>query len=342
MKERPKKVISCWFRGLGDHLLLSTLPRRFDEVRDDEAPNGYDVFIWQPPDGSSPFRNSDIRDLIMRNPHIKGYSSLPPNAGHGVYVDLWGRFCWETRLRPSDPVALMEEVQGLPPPYSHAPEIYPEIVPVNTNDAIILVDPYSASLPFTQDSVGPWVEFYQTHYKDKQFHVVETPGYAAFHRALFGFPKIHANSLTEYIGLLRSAHAFFGVESGGQMLAAAVKNSIRPELRVHALFSTRGYNQKFYRLHESVVQTDVTGFAIQNDFAIDPGQLAYRHIVETGLFAAQTNAAEAAVLPKPLQAADLIAVPNSPQHISHNGHRSDPHDSGFPLQHVFEPSEASM
>ena len=228
---------------MGDHLLLSTLPRRFNEARNDEAPDGYDVFIWQPLDGSSPFRNNGLRDLIMRNPHIKGYSSLPPNAGHGVYVDLWGRFCWETRLRPSDPIALMEEVNGLPPPYSHAPEIYPEMVPVSTNDAVILIDPYSASLPFTQDSVGPWIEFYQTHYKDKQWHVVETPGYAAMHRSLFGFPKITLsaeNSVAEYIGLLRSCHAFFGVESGGQMLAAAVKNSLRPELPVHALFSTRG------------------------------------------------------------------------------------------------------
>jgi hypothetical protein len=330
LKDRPVKVISCIFGGMGDHLLLSTLPRRFDEVRSEEAPDGYDVYMH---DGElTRFRNSEIKDLIMRNPHIKGFSSRPPNAGHGVYVDIWGRFCWESRLRSADPIALMEEVNGLPSPYSHAPEIYPELVPVNTNDGVILIDPYSSSLPFTQDSVGPWVEFYQGHYPGKTFHVVETPGYAAFHRALFGFPKIEAKSLAEYIGLLRSAHAFFGVESGGQMLAAAVKNSIRPELKVHALFSTRGYNQKFYRLHESVVQTDVTGFAIQNDFAIDPGQLGYRHIVETGTFAQQTNAAEAAVPVKPLQAADLIAVPNSPQHVGNYGD-----DQGFPIQ-----SEASM
>lgn len=325
---------------MGDWLLLSTLFRRFDEYRGEDAPEGFDVFVWQPPDGSSPFRNNGIRDLIMRNPHIKGYDSRPPNAGHGVYVDLWGRFCYETRLRPSDPIALMEEVNGLPPPYSHAPEIFPEIVPVNTNDNIIIIDPYSASLPFTQDSVGPWIEFYQTHYKDKQWHVVETPGYAAMHRSLFGFPKItltHENSITEYIGLLRSCHAFFGVESGGQMLAAAVKNSLRPELPVHALFSTRGYNQKFYRLHESVVQTDVTGFAIQNDFAVDPGMLGYRHIVETGAFAASTNAAEAQIPFEPLTARKLLAVPNSPQHIAHNGKTYHDIGDGFPT-----PSEASM
>lgn len=304
MIERPIKVISCIFGGLGDHLLLSTLPRRFTEA-------GFDVYMHE--GELTRFRNTEIKDLIMRNPYIKGFSTRPPNAGHGVYCDIWGLFCWETRLRPADPIAVMEECNGLVAPYSHGPEIYPEIVPVNTNDAYIIVDPYSSSLPFTKDTVDPWIEYYSKHYEGKQFHVIETPGYAAFHRSLFGFPKIEVKSLAEYIGLLRSAHAFFGVESGGQMLAAAVKN-LRPELKVHAIFSTRGYNQKFYRLHESVVQTDCSGFVIQNDFAIDPGQLAYRHIVETGEFAKRTNAAEAEKPIVPVKAADLLAI-NSPQTI---------------------------
>ena len=64
-----------------------------------------------------------------------------------------------------------------------------------------------------------------------------------------------------------------------------------------------------------MVQTDVTGFAIQNDFAVDPGMLGYQHIVETGRFAAQTNAAEAAVPPKPIEAATMLRVVNSPQVI---------------------------
>ena len=335
MKERPKKVISCCFGGLGDWLLVSTLARRFNEYRGDDAPDGYECFIH---DGVlAPFRNSEIKALMLANPHLSkqngGLSGLPPNAGHGVYVDLWGRFCYEVRLRPSDPVAIMEEVNGLPPPYSHAPEIYTDTPAVNTNDQIIIIDPYSASVPFTSDSVNPWIDFYKEHYKDKVFHVLETPGYAAFHRALFGFPKINANSLAEYIGMLRSVHAFFGVESGGQMLAAAVKNSIRPELRVHALFSTRGYNQKFYRLHESVVQTDVTGFAIQNDFAVDPGMLGYQHIVQTGAFAAQTNAAEKAVPPKPLTAADLLRQPGEIL-VGELIGKPDPNDNGFPMQAV--------
>lgn len=298
------KVISQPFGGLGDWMLVSTLPRRLTEA-------GYDVYIHE--GELSRFRNSELEALVMANPYIKGKSSRPPNAGLGVYVDLWGRFCYETRLRPADPIALMEEINGLEPPYSHAPEIYPVMEQVQMNDNIILIDPYSSSMPFTQDSVGPWIDYYsQHHYKGKTFHVVETPGYAAFHRSLFGFPKIQVKNLQEYIGLLRSCHAFFGVESGGQMLAAAVK-TLRPELKVHALFSTRGANQKFYRLPESVVLTDTTAFAIQNDFAIDPGMLGYLHIVETGEFAARTQAAEAEAKPIPMpQAADLL---NSPQVI---------------------------
>ena len=351
MKERPAKVISCCFGGLGDWLLVSTLARRFAEVRTDEAPEGYEVFIH---DGIlAPFRNSEIKALVLGNPHLSkktggvsttpGMSTLPPNAGHGVYVDLWGRFCWEARMRSADPIAIMEMINDLPPPYSHAPEIYVDLPPVAVNDSIILVDPYSSSVPFTTDSVNPWVEYYKGHYEGKTFYCLETPGYAAFHRSLFGFPKINANSLAEYIGLLRSVHAFFGVESGGQMLAAAVKNSIRPELRVHALFSTRGYNQKFYRLHEAFVQTDVSGFVIQNDFAVDPGELGYRHIVQTGQFALKTNAAEQEKPPEPLTAKKLLEVPNSPQaiegmYIPSNGKTYHDVGDGFPT----EMTEASM
>jgi hypothetical protein len=275
---------------------------------------------------------------MLANPHVKGLSPLPPNAGHGIYIDLWGKFCWETRLRPANPIAIMEMCNGLPPPYSNAPEIYVDLPPVNMNDQIILVDPYSSSVPFTTDSVNPWVEYYKEHYDNRQFHVLESPGYAAFHRSLFGFPKIAISSLAEYIGLLRSVHAFFGVESGGQMLAAAVKNSIRPELKVHALFSTRGYNQKFYRLHEDVVQTDCSAFVLQNDFAIDPGQLGYRHIIQTGEFARKTNAAEAAgkeKAPEPLSAAKLLTPVNSPQaiegdYITTNGKTYHDVGDGFP------------
>lgn len=342
MKERPVKVISCCFGGLGDWLLVSTLARRFNEVRSEEAPEGYEVFIH---DGIlAPFRNSEIKALMLANPHLSkkngGLSTLPPNAGHGVYVDLWGRFCWEVRMRSADPIAVMEMINDLPPPYSHAPEIYVDLPPVAANDNVIIVDPYSSSVPFTTDSVNPWVEYYKNQYEGKTFYCLETPGYAAFHRSLFGFPKINANSLAEYIGLLRSVHAFFGVESGGQMLAAAVKNSIRPELRVHALFSTRGYNQKFYRLHEAVVQTDVSGFVIQNDFAVDPGELGYRHIVQTGQFALKTNAAQQERPPEPLTAAKLLFAPNSPQHIEMRQPGEveylppDPLDNGFPVQKV--------
>lgn len=325
---RPKKIISQPFGGLGDWLLLSTLPRRLDEA-------GFDVYIHDGP--FTQFRNSEIKDLVMRNPHIKGFSPEQPNAGLGIYADLWGKFCYEVRLRPSDPIAIMEEVNGLPPPYSHAPEIYPEMPPVQMNDNIIIVDPYSSSLPFTKDSVDPWVDFYtQHHYKGKQVIVVETPGYAAFHRALFGQPKIQVQTLTEYIGLLRSCFAFFGVESGGQMLAAAVKNSLRPELRVHALFSTRGYNQKFYRLPESHVLTDASAFVLQNDFAVDPGMLGFLHICETAAFADRARAAEAASKPAPVpQAADLLSM-RQPGEIVYEQIAGIPDalDSGFPVQNL--------
>jgi hypothetical protein len=270
----------------------------------------------------------------MRNPYLKGFSQLPPNAGHGVYADIWGRFCFETRLRKSDPIALMEEMNGLEPPYSHCPEVYPEMPAVQMNDNLIVVDPFSSSMPFTQDAVGPWIDFYtQHHYKDKQVMVTETPGFAAFHRSLFNFPRLQVKNLGEYIGLLRSCHAFFGVESGGQMLAAAVKN-FRPELRVHALFSTRGYNQKFYRLPEEYVLTDCSAFVIQNDFAVDPGMLGYLHIVQTGEFAAKTQAAEEEARKSNVvaTAAELIR-PGIP----------DPRDSGFPVQavHLPEPEQTA-
>ena len=350
MKE--KKVISCVFGGLGDWLLLSTLPRRFAE-------QGYEVFIHEGP--LSQWRSAEIKELMMANPYLSkvngGFSTLPPNAGHGIYIDLWGRFCEESRLRPPDPVALMEEVNGLPPPYSHGPEIYLDVpAAVQMRDDIIVIDPYSSSVPFTQDSVGPWVDFYKPQMCERgiprTFHVLETPGHAAFHRALFGFPKIEVKSIRESIGLMLAVHAFFGVESGGQMLAAAVKKR-RPELRVHALFSTRGNNQKFYRLPEVVdgvpfVQYDATCFALQNDFAIDPGMLGYRHAVETAQMAERTRAAEAAPKPEPPVTAMSIlrgAVTNGRQYPVGIPDSVDPQ---FPRQDAFQgeylpaQTEASM
>lgn len=319
------KVISCPFGGLGDWLLLSTLPRRFHDV-------GYEVFIHEGP--LAQFRNAGIRDIILSNPYLSkengGRSKHPPNAGHGVYIDIWGRYCWETRLRPRDCIAVMEEMNDLEPPYSHHPEIYlkPQS-PLQMRDDVIIVDPYSSSVPFTQDSIGPWIDYYKTHYGERTFHVLETPGHAAFHRALFGFPKIEVKSLQEYVNLLWSTHAFFGVESGGQMLAAAVKKD-RPELRVHACFSTRGFNQKFYTLRDDIVDYSPSAFVLQNDFAIDPGQLGYRHIIETAAFAEKARAKEAEAVPEPMTVSKLLAMRQPGEIVG----EPDPADPGFPLQDV--------
>ena len=64
------KVIGTPWEGLGDQLMLSTLPEMY-------AKNGYTVYISD----KQIYRNEEIYDLVWKlNPFIKGKSSLPPST----------------------------------------------------------------------------------------------------------------------------------------------------------------------------------------------------------------------------------------------------------------------
>lgn len=286
MATRPKKIISQPFGGLGDWMLISTLPRRFTEA-------GFDVYLHEGP--LTVFRNKEIEALVKANPYILGTTPDLPNAGLGIYIDTWGAFCMVTRTRPPDPIAIMEEVNGLGPPYEHLPEIPDSYYSINieVQPDLVTVDPYSSSVPFTADSVDPWLTYYQQHYVNKRWTVVETPGYAAFHRSLFSYPKTRVQNIQDYVNLVRCSSAFFGVESGGQLLAAAIRRK-RPDLKVHGLFSTRGFNQRFFTLPMNEVLYDVSCFPVQSDFAVDPGQLGWQHIDQTHKMAHEMTARQEA------------------------------------------------
>jgi hypothetical protein len=218
--------------ALGDNLMNSTLAESYARL-------GHKVYL----SSRTLPRNPGTRQLWELNQYIEGWSDEEPTAGLARLGEFWHR----VSFRPADPIAHMEAVHGLPEPWNHYPRIYRDHSYIPDLSQTILVDTGSTSVPFTRDQIVEWLEQtilprYRT-YPIKQ--VVFSQPNVASHTVDLGIETVSVPDIYAYCDMIASCAVWCGVESGGQVMASAIRASSRSP-HVHALFSTRGFNARMF------------------------------------------------------------------------------------------------
>jgi hypothetical protein len=229
-----EQIILDTQHGMGDHLILSTLPERFTRL-------GKKVYL------SRAFyrtRNDEQTDLLWnKNPFIEGWTDDPPNAGYARLGAYWEKVHWDV----PDPIRHSEAAHDLPGPYNRLPRIYhaPTYLPEFANTVIL--DCSSRSVPFSDQAVK---DYYNQHlrypYREARFIQPRFKvGVTQHQPKISGIEDYEIPDIFTYCNMIYSCRAFAGIESGGHVLASAVKGyNVQPI--VHCLMSTRGANSRMF------------------------------------------------------------------------------------------------
>jgi hypothetical protein len=197
--------------GMGDHMVMSSLPERFAKL-------GYDVYL----DADTESSNPEIRDLIWKlNPYIKGLSDKKPNAGYvrqGHFYDI------ANRLQGYRSIEAMERAHGLPPPYGLAPKIYYQPKPAKMDlSRVVLMDFSAVSSRLSRDAIQEAIKMARSKFKEPPFLQVMHPPWVVVNQEPLIESRYLVSSVYEYLDLLASCRGWIGSEAGGQSLAAAVR-----------------------------------------------------------------------------------------------------------------------
>jgi|SRR5579872_1269351 len=234
--------------GLGDGLLYSTLPARLTEM-------GYDVFVSD----KTKARNPEVYDLLYNsNPYIQGVSTEMPTAGcvHDKEFFSQARF-------QENPIEFIQRLHGIPPqhfppgrrPY---PRIYYEPQMREDFQTKIVLDPCSISQQYLNGVISAFVQRYAP---DETVTVLASKFYT---RPGIGnsAPYVVAN-LHEYIDIVASCRRFLTMDSGGHMVASAVR-----EDETYCLITTAAYNDRYFVMPN--VRYVVTGQMLTGDYRTSP------------------------------------------------------------------------
>lgn len=244
-----RRVIAIGGPGLGDSLSYSTLPEELTRQR------GYEVWIKPP---FLPWRNPEVRALWERNPYVAGFTDDPGN----------GFARWEHR----EPRSYRSWILGMENEYgclptNEWPRLYgppPKILSEMRRQ--VFIDPRSSSQAFPAHVIEQYVKNvgYQLGFDPSRVFVVESP-YSAVNGAdaLADNPRWRVSGIDEYTSVVASCAIFLTVESGGHMLASAVKGASRTP-HVVSLFSTFQYNDRVFVMGN--VDYRVTGKIDEKDW----------------------------------------------------------------------------
>ena len=222
----PDVVFGSHAGGLGDHLLYSTLPELY-------AREGHQVFL-NPDDAHGGFRNPEVRELILMNPHISGLTDRPPTIGIAKFTEQYGIIkaakIWDTSIQG------IEAWHGFMPNLNSEgiPKIYykPNFMWEWRNETV--VDPTSISQGFSGavfEEFLNWVRRWHTH----QIDISDMTYLGSKHSGNHGTGvqpnnrRYVVRDIFEYIDIMYSCLTFISTESGPQSLAAAVRPKIGPD-----------------------------------------------------------------------------------------------------------------
>ena len=219
----PDVVLGSHAGGLGDHLLYSTLPELY-------AREGHQVFL-NPDDAHGGFRNPEVRELILMNPHIIGVSARPPTIGIATFKEKYDIIraakIWDTSIQG------IEAWHGFIP-RENRPKIYYKPKLLKDWVGEIVVDPTSISQGFSAavfEEFLNWVRRWHTGLLDIDDMIYLKSMHSGNHGT-----GVRSNNLRyvvcdifEYIDIIYSCKIFISTESGPQSLAAAVRPKTGPD-----------------------------------------------------------------------------------------------------------------
>lgn len=242
LPQNPVVITTGPLRGLGDHLIYSSLPERF-------AALGLDVYL----DADIQVSNPEIFECVWkRNPFIKGFSDIKPNAGYtrqGLYYIL------ANRISGYRSIEVMERAHALPPPYNMAPKIYyePKPYPIDLSNTVLL-DFSAVSSRILERGLNEAINTARGRYGDSPFLQVLHRKHIVLHVPPIGAQSVQVDSIYEYLDMLHACKAWIGSEAGGQSLASAVRGerdaydeTARPRVDctiVPPTFNSRGYTYR--------------------------------------------------------------------------------------------------
>lgn len=244
--------------GLGDHMIYSTLPKRFKEL-------GYKVYV----DKDNCARNDDIMDMVwQRNPYIDGASDKKPNAGYvrqGLFYEIANRY-------PIGSIEAMERAHGLPPPYSIAPYInYQPKAFHHDVSRTVLVDFSAVSSRIEPQGIQEFIRAMRGRFRNPQMIQIMPPKFASLHPPQLAMDTVQIDGIEQYLDALHSCHAWVGSEAGGQALAAAARGEhdvydLTATPQIVVLSTPKTYNSKGYTFRGSNYHVTIFGQDKHGDF----------------------------------------------------------------------------
>jgi hypothetical protein len=231
------KIISPYAGGLGDQLCFSTLPEIY-------ARQGFTVLIG-PPAVEPSIRNLETKRIVWeQNPYVSGFTEERGVTFTHKEMHKWIWAQRETRTL----VEAMEALHGFSPMHQ-LPRIYyqPKWRPEVRH--IIFADPTSVSQPMQPAVFDAFVEHIcRARDFDWESIIVLTSRHIGAHGqgALSENKRYVVADIYEYADLISSCRAFISSESGGAILASAIRQySHSPE--IFALFTNQGVNDRLFQ-----------------------------------------------------------------------------------------------
>lgn len=234
----PRIVIGAHAGGLGDNLLFSTLPELYTRA-------GYEVYVSTEPT----FRNMETYELVWRhNPFILGRTEEKANAGGWVF-DRPGNAHVKMAKFTDSPISSIEKLHGFEGRGKY-PKIYyrPKFLPEWNNK--IIADPRSISQQTTQKMFHEFILHVSRYNEINHVDIVVLESKHSGQSGSDCLPendRYQVSTIFEYADIIFSCKAFLVAESGGQVLASAIKGC-NEFPKVFGLHTTQSKNDRIFTM----------------------------------------------------------------------------------------------
>ena len=249
-------VISAHAGGLGDNLCHSTLPELY-------ARAGLKVLIGRPVHEPG-MRNPEARRLVWElNPFVSGFVD---EVGINFSTQEMLKWIWQQPERRTL-VEALEALHGFQPVHQ-IPKVYYQPKWRPDLRETIFTDPSSISRPIPPKVFDSFVDHVcRWRGVDRRSIVLLGSKYstARHFEALSGNDRYKVADIFEYCDIIASCRLFITADSGGAILASALRGAdAMPE--VVSLFTTLSFNDRLFQFPN--VKYCVTGKATDDDFFV--------------------------------------------------------------------------
>jgi hypothetical protein len=234
--EQNVKIVSAYAGGLGDNLCFSTLPEMY-------ARQGYTVLIG-PPAVEPAIRNPETKKLVWEmNPYVSGFTDKRGISftHREMHQWIWAQNGTKTLVQAMEALHGFELTHTYPKIY-YQPRLRPELAET------ILADPTSISQSMRPDVFDAYVDHIcRARGYDSKRILVLTSRYSGLHgqQALLGHDRHQVRDIFEYADMIASCGVFIVSESGGMILASALRAD-EPTPEIFSLFTTHTYNDRLF------------------------------------------------------------------------------------------------